>query len=65
MVLNFATQDPALPMDLGGKFGFLKTPYQGPDDGTSHCPQCKEGNSRPTSWSLRAHTMGSRMTDCV
>ena len=48
-----------------GVYPLIGSPYQGPDGGTSRCPRCRGGSSRPTSWSLRAHTRGSRRTDCA
>ena len=32
-----------------GVFPLILSPYQGPDGGTSRCPQCRGGSSRPTS----------------
>ena len=46
-------------------YPLIASPYQGPDGGTSRCPQCKGGSSHPTSWSLQAHTRGWRKTDCA
>ena len=39
--------------------------YLGPGGETSHCPLCRGGSSRPTSWSLPCHRAGWRMTGCA